>query len=160
MSKKKENRNKLIFGLLIAFLMISSTIGFIYSGGNSKNINGFKFIKTEQGWRVWIEEFDSYVFFEYLPDEIELDNLEFGFEEIKIFNENWDQNSLQRLQTLLFLNNVKVEIIDEFTCDERVFILNYSNYDSEITREEKCFYLNGDSSKILDEITYRTFGIK
>jgi len=160
MSKKKETRNKLIFGLLIAFLMISSTIGFIYSGSSSKNINGFKFVKTEQGWRVWIEEFDSYVFLEYLPDEIELNNLEFAFEEIKIFNENWDQNSLQRLQTLLFLDNVGVEMVNEYTCDERVFVLNHSNYDSEIIQEGKCFYLNGASSKILDEITYRVFDIK
>jgi hypothetical protein len=160
MSKKREARNKLIFGLLIAFLMVSSTIGFMYSGESSKKINGFKFIRTEQNWRVWVNEIDSYAYFRYLPNEINLDGLEFNFNKIKIFNENWDQNSLQRLQTLLFFKDVKVEIVDKIECNERTFILNNNRLDPTVTLEEKCFYLDGDSLKILDEIAYRVFNIK
>ena len=45
---KKKNNSKIYFGLFIAFLMISSTVGFMYGGGaETKKINGYKFNKTD-----------------------------------------------------------------------------------------------------------------
>ena len=70
MVKKKDN-SKIYFGLFIAFLMISSTVGFMYgSGAETKKVNGYKFTKVDGGWQTYIKEIESYWLFTYLPDEI------------------------------------------------------------------------------------------
>ena len=158
--KDKEKRNKIIFGLFIIFLMVSSTAGFIYSGNNTKKINGFKFIEVGNGWQVWIKDIESYLIFRYLPTEIE-EKFEFLNEKtnIKIYNENWSELYVDRLRTVLIFDNLQTEIVDELFCDEYTLVLDHSYSDLEISTEEKCFYLNGDSTKFIDGITYKIFGV-
>ena len=158
----REKRNKIIFGMFIIFLMISSTAGFIYSGSDSKKINGFKFTNTGTGWQTWIENINSYVFFTYLPNELNWNPDELIFtNNIKIINENWDQNKIQRFQTVLLFGNVNVELVEEIPdCEsDNYIILKHSFENAKLIKESKCFYLEGSSSEFIDGVTYKIFGV-
>ena len=158
--KDKEKRNKIIFGFFIIFLMVSSTAGFIYSGSPTKKINGFKFTNVGNGWQVWMDGINNYLVFRYLPNEILgdfsfLDNT-LSFE---VLNENWTDDEIQRLRTILLFGNIQVELVDEVNCDNNSLILDDSSYNFEIVNEVNCFYLNGDSIKFIEGITYKVFGV-
>jgi hypothetical protein len=159
---KKEKRNKLIFGFFIIILMISSTLGFIYSGGDSVKINGYKFMNTDQGWKVWIDEIDSYLYFNYLPDELgynlDLFDLELGY--VKIYNENWDLGGIQRLQAVLLFEGIQTQILNTtYVCTEDILILNNSDSIPVLTKEEKCLYLDGNYIMLTEGVIYKVFGI-
>ncbi len=160
MSKSKEQRNKIIFGLFIIFLMVSSTAGFIYSGGSTQKINGFKFTNVGDGWQVWIEELNSYLIFRYLPNEI---NFDFDFldnsSKFKILNKNWDQSSLEKLRTALLFRSIQTEIIDDLNCEEYTLVLNNLYSDLVLTKEQKCFYIEGDSLKFVEGVIYKVFKV-
>ena len=68
----KKNKNKLYIGLFIVFLMISSTIGFMYSSEDSKKINGNKFTLTDKGWQLYLD--GNYWYFDYLPSELDFES--------------------------------------------------------------------------------------
>jgi len=159
---KREKRNKLIFGFFIIVLMVSSTLGFIYSGGDSVKINGHKFVLTEQGWRIWIDEIDSYLFFNYLPNELgyELDLLDFEFGFAKIYNGNWDANALQRLQAVFLFEGIHTELLNTtYDCSEDTLVLSNSDSIPIITKEEKCLYLDGNYVMLTEGIIYKVFEI-
>ena len=160
MSMKKEKRNKLIFGLFIILIMVSSTLGFLYSGENTVKINGYKFVNTQQGWRVWIDEIDSYLYFNYLPEELRYDlnsfDLNFGF--VEIYNENWDNSSVQRLQSALLFEGISSEVVDEIDCAVDTIVLEDGSNPS-ITKEQKCLYFDGSYVEVTELIIYKVFGI-
>jgi len=162
MSIKKEKRNKLIFGLFIILLMVSSTLGFMYSGSDSVKINGHKFVLTEQGWKVWLDDLDSYLYFNYLPDELEydLDSFDFNFGFVKIYNEDWNDGAVQRLQSILLFKGIHTELVSESSdCDEDILILNDEDLDPSVTVEQKCLYFDGDYVKITEGVIYKIFEI-
>jgi hypothetical protein len=162
MSIKKEKRNKLIFGLFIILLMVSSTLGFMYSGSDSVKINGHKFVLTEQGWKLWLDELDSYLYFNYLPDELgyDLDSFDFNFGFVKIYNEDWNDGAVQRLQSIFLFKGIHTELVSESgDCDEDILILSDEDLDPSVTVEQKCLYFEGDYVKITEGVIYKIFEI-
>jgi len=142
--------------------MVSSTLGFMYSGSDSVKINGHKFVLTEQGWKVWLDELDSYLYFSYLPEELgyNLDSFDFNFGFVKIYNEDWDDRAVQRLQSVLLFKGISTELVSEAgNCDEDMLILNDGDLDPSITIEQKCLYFGGDYVKITEGVIYKVFGI-
>ena len=158
--KNKDKRNKILFGVFIIFLMISSTAGFIYSGNSTKKINGFKFTNNGASWQVWVEDIDSYLVFKYLPTEIDED---FSFldnkSKFKVYNDNWSEDSLNKLRTVLVFINIRTEIEETINCEEDSIVLTDSSSEININKEGKCFYLNGDSTKFIEGVTYKVFEV-
>lgn len=69
--EKRERRLKIIVSSVIAFLMITSVIGFLYSGGSDDryDYNGHRFKKSGYGWATKIET--TWASFVYYPPELE-----------------------------------------------------------------------------------------
>lgn len=140
--------------------MISSTAGFIYSGNDTKKVNGFKFTNVGNGWQVWVEDLENYMIFRYLPNEIneDFDFLDSSYS-FKIVNEGWNEEGVERLELIFQYGNKLAEVTEEVDCNEYTLILKGSNNILSINEEEKCFYLDGDYVKIIEGITYKLFGI-
>ena len=158
--KTNERRNKIIFGMFIIFLMISSTAGFMYSGNATKKINGFKFTQVGNGWQVWITQLDNYIVFNYLPNEITA-SFEFidSASKFYIHNENWNQERLDRFRTVLIFRDIETEVLSVSNCQQNTLILNHSFSDLTIVKEDKCFYLNGNSIEAIEGATYKIFEV-
>ncbi len=157
---KKKNNSKVYFGIFIAFLMVSSTIGFMYGGGaETKKINGYKFTRVDGGWQTYIEEIESYWLFTYLPNEI---NFDVGFYDFNVYSE--DETSKQyedKLKFIMLYSGVVVDSLEEKECngDRMMLVLKHSYDDVSITSEENCVYINGNLNKFVDGITYKIFGV-
>ena len=115
MAKDKDRKKKLYFGLLIIFLMVSSTIGFMYGGDSGvKKINGQKFVKVDGGWQLYIDEIESYWKFSYLPTELGFDPelLDFSGSELNVYSSNdLSKNYEERLKFVLLFRFSYGEII-------------------------------------------------
>jgi|APSaa5957512535_1039671.scaffolds.fasta_scaffold140398_2 hypothetical protein len=157
---KKKNNSKIYFGLFIAFLMISSTVGFMYGGGaETKKINGYKFTKVDGGWQTYIEEIESYWRFTYLPNEI---NFDIDFGEFNVYPENeLSKPYTDKIKFIMLYSGKEVEILDEKNCDGEIqlLILNHSYNDVIISEEENCILVNGNLNKFVDGLTYKIFGV-
>ena len=160
---KKEDKNKVYFGLFIIILMVSSSVAFMYSGDSStKKINGYKFIKTDRGWETYINQIKSNWVFNYLPNEIDFDvnDLDFGNGDINIYSEN-NEEYIENFKFILLYEQVIASEVDELDCnsDKITWVLNNKISNSEIVRENNCIYLNGNINKFLDGLTYEIFGV-
>lgn len=159
MVKKKDN-SKIYFGLFIAFLMISSTVGFMYGGGaETKKINGYKFTKVDGGWQTYIKEIESYWRFTYLPNEI---NFDINFREFNIYSDNELSNSYgDKVKLVMVYSGKEVKILDEKNCNKetQLLILNHSYGEVVISEEENCILVNGNLNKFVDGLTYKIFGV-
>ena len=70
MRKKKENKTpQVILVAFIAFIMVTSVIGFIWSGSPKVRYNGFSFEQTPEGY--YTEVGGKRVDFYYLPSDVE-----------------------------------------------------------------------------------------
>ena len=165
MAKDKDRKKKLYFGLLIIFLMVSSTIGFMYGGDSGvKKINGQKFVKVDGGWQLYIDEIESYWKFSYLPTELGFDPelLDFSGSELNVYSSNdLSKNYEERLKFVLLYKGVLVNSLQEEDCglENTVWILDSSSEDISFTKEEKCLYITGDLNKLVDGIAYKIFGV-
>ena len=162
MSKKKNN-NKIYFGVFIIFLMVSSSIGFMYSGdSNTKKVNGYKFTQTQGGWETYLDSIESWWAFSYLPNEIDfnVENFNFGSGEINIYSEE-DNDYIEEFKFVLLYGQIVANEVDEVDCDlERItWILSSKSSNSEIIQENNCIYLNGNLNKFIDGLTYKIFGV-
>ena len=159
MVKKKDN-SKIYFGLFIAFLMISSTIGAMYGGGaETKKINGYKFTKVDGGWQTYIEEIESYWRFSYLPNEMDF---EFNSEKFNIYSENELTKPYEnKIKLIMLYFGVEVEVLNEKNCsaETNLLVLNHSYDNVIITEEENCILVNGNINKFVDGLTYKIFGV-
>jgi hypothetical protein len=159
---KKQDRNKVIFGIFIIFLMVSSTLGFIYSGDSTtKKIDGHKFIRTDNGWRTYIESIESYWDFTYLPDEIEGASFNFNGNTVYLYSESEEKLYLDRFKFILLYGGVVGEIVDEKDCTSgaQTLVLVPSFSEPKITNDGNCIYLNGNINKFIDSLTYTIFGV-
>ncbi|MCX8194232.1 MAG: hypothetical protein N3G19_02615 [Candidatus Pacearchaeota archaeon] len=79
MKEKKRQRMNIIIGIIIAFLMIASVIGYAllesYQGeeGQTAKYRNYKFIKTENGWQTQIKVANQLITINtyHLPQEVE-----------------------------------------------------------------------------------------
>jgi hypothetical protein len=76
-AEKKKIRKELLWGIFIAVIMISSTIGFIYSGGSSDFTykDKFKFKATDSNTFIYSDSAKQQFVFRYLPPQVEDLNL-------------------------------------------------------------------------------------
>ncbi|MCD4759729.1 hypothetical protein K8R33_02485 [archaeon] len=161
---KKKDRSKIFFGVFIIFLMVSSTLGFIYGGGEeTKKINGYKFVKTPVGWSTYIKDIESYWEFTYLPDEINFDLSYFDLnsEAVYLYDLNNQTDYLSKFKFIFLYGGVIAEPVEELDCasDTKTFVLDHSLSSSEIVVDENCIYLNGNLNKFIDGLTYKVFGV-
>jgi hypothetical protein len=161
----KKNHNKVYFGIFIIFLMVSSTIGFMYGeGSETKKINGRKFVKTNSGWQTYFDEIGSYWEFSYLPNEINLDFNEVNFYsgKLNVYSTNELSGGYEeRLKFIMLYKGIIVEHLDEENCDleDQTLILSHSFENIEIIEENNCLYVNGNLNKFIDGITYKIFEV-
>ncbi|MDD5086907.1 MAG: hypothetical protein PHV16_04090 [Candidatus Nanoarchaeia archaeon] len=72
--KTKKNRSGFWFVIAIAFLMLTSTIGYVFKGGSSYKYNGFSFSGSEDG--RWIAKINGKnMIFYYHPENLENINI-------------------------------------------------------------------------------------
>jgi len=76
MRKKHEKKNKigLWLAVFIAFIMLTSTIGYVFKGGSNEKYNDFSFSRTDDGrWYTKIN--GRQMSFNYFPADLENINL-------------------------------------------------------------------------------------
>ncbi len=76
MRKKHEKKNKmgLWVAIFIAFIMLSSTIGYVFKGGSKEKYNDFSFSRTDDG--TWYTKVNGkQLAFHYFPSDLEDINL-------------------------------------------------------------------------------------
>jgi len=161
---KNSNKNKWLFGFFIIFLMISSTIGFMYSSdSSSRKVNGVKFVQNNGVWRAYIDSIESYWDFNYLPDEIGFDVNSINLNEQTIYvypNSQADKKYIDKLKFILLYRGISVEEADEKNCSEEMYILSSTlTSDIKISYEDKCILINGNINKFIDGLTYKVFGV-
>ncbi len=109
MVKEKKSRKNLILVAFIAFIMVTSILGFTLKDSSSNNYvyNGYTFMREGDKWKAYVN--DHYVSFDFLPSQVE--DIAFGgfnLNSNKIYI-SYDPNqtdsvveySLSRLYTLL-----------------------------------------------------------
>jgi hypothetical protein len=159
---RKENRNKLYIGFFIVFLMISSTIGFMYnSSSNTKKFNGYSFARTENGWITYIKEYGQYWSFNYLPTELNFGS-NIGFLSDKVYivlNDNDYSYDLIKKFALLGIVAERISL-DEVNCgiEENTLVFNEKEY-NKIYKEDNCIYLEGYIPKLIDRLFYHLLGV-
>ena len=157
---KKKNNSKVYFGIFIAFLMISSTIGFMYgSGAETKKVNGYKFTKVDGGWQTYIKEIESYWLFTYLPDEI---NFNTDFYEFNVYSENELSKQYEdKIKFIMLYTGNVVNSLEEKDCngDKALLVLDHTYDDVSISTDENCILVNGNLNKFVDGLTYKIFGV-
>jgi hypothetical protein len=159
---KKENNNKIYFGLFIIFIMVSSSVGFMYGGdSNTKKINGHKFTKTGAGWETYIDQIESYWAFTYLPNEIdfEIDELNLNDNELNIYADRYDMEYIDEFKFVLLYKGIVINEVDELDCNTNTWVLESKTSNSEIIKENNCVYLKGNINKFIDGLTYKIFGV-
>tara|TARA_Y100000034_G_C6693043_1_gene305244 strand:+ start:78 stop:542 length:465 start_codon:yes stop_codon:yes gene_type:complete len=153
---KKKEKSKLYMGLFIVFLMISSTIGFMYSSDNSKKYNGHSFTLTDNGWTTFVNK--QYWSFDYLPKEVIDVNVNLD-RDVLIYVE--DNQYFYELSNKFALLGIIVDRADIITCnsEKSVLVFNEMN-DNKIYKEDNCFYFEGNINKLIDALFYDLLGIK
>ncbi len=159
---RKKDKNKVYFGLFIIFLMVSSSIGFMYGGDSStKKVNGFKFTKTNSGWETYIPQIQDYWAFTYLPNEVDFDfdKIELESSQIKVYAQGGDKSYIDGIKFVLLYKGITVNPVEEVDCSQDMWILESQLSQSSITTEEGCIYVKGNINKFIDGLTYKIFGV-
>jgi hypothetical protein len=74
MKKQKESKKQTWMMAFIAFIMITSVIGFVWQGGTNKvRYNGIPFVEEANGWSTKIK--GKNLIFNYLPQEVDYINV-------------------------------------------------------------------------------------
>ncbi|MFH1376354.1 MAG: hypothetical protein ABIH25_01840 [Candidatus Woesearchaeota archaeon] len=163
----KKSKN-LFAALFIIFIMVMSTLGFIYSGGGSEKYNGYKFQQTDQGWATFVSRTNSYQTFTYLPSEVEdmgpIDikgNLIYvvdksnGYQGARLRDVFTSAGIISQFGSLD--DNSTLPIID---CDGDNFVVVLdSSADEDFYLEDNCIFINGNLNKGIDFLAYVVFGI-
>ena len=177
-------KTKIILTIFIAFIMITSVIGFIWTSGDSEDnsnfleYNNYKF-KNVNG-RYLLDINSNEFVFDNSPYEVAEIHLEdFNIESDKyyiLFNpEEKDLNmeySIQKLYLVLKSLNVNIQLAcsKEEGCDSNLPIKNCEDYsfyfkkseDTKVYKENKCVVVEGDNqgiSKAVDKINLKLLNI-
>lgn len=177
--KEKKDRKGIILTLFIAFIMITSVLGFVFSGDNNQDsidYNGYTFTRTDNGWASYIR--DQYIYFTYSPNELQdvpFDVFPINSGKVYVaYNPNeMDivlQNSIDKLRYTFSLNNIvaypacSIEDgcpdIPIVSCDSEFPVISFrkSNQDRIFT-DENCIVLEGYFVKNTDRLSYWLLGV-
>jgi hypothetical protein len=188
MRKEKKSKWGAVLVFFIAFIMISSIVGFIYSGNEGQfKYNGIKFIQVYNQWRTTINH--KQLTFDYFPSDVEQIELTSDITtallnkpEIDITSELNDTFSeeiaLANYNMALTLNNMNIYLRSGFTTNNTfnmpiltckdatsavpIIYFKQSNQ-TKITLENNCVIAeaknNIDILRIKDRLLYSMLGI-
>lgn len=184
---KEKSKKRLVLPAIIVFIMVTSTLAVIFRNeeSNAYNYNGYKFIKTENGWFSSINE--KTILLTYGPKELEnIQSISLDINELinaqKIY---LSINPLENLHQPIydFTTNIKPLIPNLIpacnvdipkcsnsplkTCKDanqntKIIIFQSSN-ESKISYENNCLVLQGDYetlTKLTDNLILTLFKIK
>ena len=155
--------------LMIVFLMVSSTIGFMYGGSEDtrEKYNGFTFTKTTQGWLTYIG--GQKFIFQYLPNELEsIEFNELNYENLYLaYSPGEITNELSYSFNLLYGTFILKDIIPQpacfeeldcpdlpiVSCNEGKNIIGFGN------ETEGCFMISENYIKNTERIVYDILGV-
>lgn len=186
--EKKRKRNQIIIGIILAGLMVLSSVGFAFlntnfGGNNSKtnpgkeNYNSYEFTAENNG--LWSTDITGMKFyFRYTPKETEdinVPNVDLGKYAGKILYINsQDSRAIQEISSVLQLYSSRVQYaciegmecknneLPLKTCDDNIISIEESN-STEITITNNCVFIKGkgsDKLKASDAFLYKLLGIR
>jgi hypothetical protein len=188
MRKEKKSKWGAVLVFFIAFIMISSIVGFIYSGqDNQFKYNGIKFIRTSTQWRTTIN--NKQLTFDYFPSDVEQIELSNDVATILLNKPEIDTTSelndtfseeiaLANYNMALTLNKLNIYVMGGFTTNNTfnlpiltckdatqavpIVYFKQSNQ-TKITIENNCIIAeaknNMDILRIKDRLLYSMLGI-
>lgn len=179
--EKKRQRNQIILGLILIFVMFFSVLGYSFSGGGESNkeidYNGFKFYKNEGLW--YLELNNSYFIFKNNPYETGNIGIETEINSISdYYNKPLYISSESNEASYEIYNNlgkiaerIQYACISEEKCEgdfpvktcENNFIIIEKDNQSKIFQNESCVFISGASenlTKITDEFLFNMLNIK
>ena len=181
--EKKKTRNKLIIGIILVGVMITSTVGFAFlnnpqsSAKTEKSIyNGYEFFLNNNGfWQANIQGYDFQ--FQYSPNETQLVSLgvDFSFYAKKplYFSSESPEAAaeigsnlgrfLPRMQEACLLGASCEKDIPEKNCTADNMIIIREGNESSFIQEENCVFISGpysDLVKLSDAFLYKILGVK
>lgn len=180
---KKRQRNQIIVGMVLIFVMFFSVIGYGFVERDTESIiikkinyNGFEFT-NQNGF--WVTEIDGLQFaFKNNPNEIEkIDSKVKGLENyyekpLYLFSENRDAEA----EIYMNLNSISQRVqkacptgkkcdgdLPVKTCDNNNFIIIEENETTEIRQDENCVFIKGSKEKLTelsDVFLFKTLNIE
>ena len=179
---KERKKSKLFLVVLIAFIMITSVIGFVITfnpNKSSKNLkyNGYEIYKVDKGYAVYVK--NNYFYFDNLPQDLENITLNINFNTNKIYlaydsSEEFNDYPLRKLGSILTSLNYLVyrACIDENSCVEDIPVVNCNQTEkviyfkvsnkTNLYNMDNCVVLEGSNSdhiKFVDRINYALLGV-
>jgi hypothetical protein len=158
---KKAKRKQLYMGLFIVFLMVTSTIGFMYSSDSRESYNGREFTLTEAGWVIYIDDVGKYWTFDYLPDEVDFDadiGVLSGRVEVVLDDVNYYYDLVRKFASVGIIT--EKSDLEEVDCEstDNTLVFSFSEY-NKIYKEGNCVYLEGNTPQLVDRLFYHIFGM-
>ena len=186
-AEKKKLKKELLWGIFIAVIMISSTIGFIYSGGSSDYVykEKFKFKATDSNTFIYSASAKQQFVFRYLPPQVEDLNLSTKIDTPMIYlSFNPNSSNLDMIELMRFelfedfkklgihavqgvLVNDSVYALPVITCKNAsvsspVIIFSSSN-ETKITEARGCVLFESkdgaDIVRLKERLLYSTLGV-
>ncbi len=183
--KREKNSKKVVLTVIIAFIMITSVIGFVTmreeknnNVGDKISYNGYDFIKVEEGWLVNINK--RQFVFRYNPKELENIDVNYVFNANKLYiaydASNTDQNIkyfVDKLTSIFELVGIRPvqACISEEKCPNIPIVDCKSNNkmieikkseESKISLEDNCLLMEGSVDyldKATEKIVYKLLGV-
>ncbi len=180
---KKRKRRGIIVGIILIGIMIFSTLGYSFLGGEKNdskklNYNGFEFEEQNGFWATNIE--NILFIFKYNPMQIEeinssLKNVNNYYNkplyiysedegaELEIYRNLFYENKIvQRMQSACLEGNICDEDLPIKSCEDNFIIITENNI-SKINQEGNCVFIEGKKenlTKITDEFLFKIIGIQ
>ena len=183
--EKKRKRNQLIVGVVLIFIMVGSTLGFVFQFGggnlgnsedNSGNILNYNGLQFEFINGFWV--FGNFVF-RYNPEEVP--NIGSGLNAISSYRDFplyfYSENEEAAIEVQVNIGGVAESLqeacpeSESGSCEESLpvrtcidnFIIIKENSISDIRQEENCVYIEGPATeltRLTDQFLYKILGVK
>ena len=177
--ERKDRRNKIIIGVVLAVVMLLSTLGYSLmsgektsSGVEKASYNGLDFYKQGEFWQTTISGNNFY--FSYLPNETRKLNLartltDYNGKTLYFTDMGTGMEEVAR-NIGNFVTRIQRACLDYENCTENIPVKNCSNNiliikeketaGNPIVSEDNCvFIFSNDTVKDADAFLYRIFGV-
>ena len=184
--EKRQRVNHIVIGVLLMFIMLSSTIGFaLFSGGgsigNSNNLeyNGIDFMTNEQGlWKFEIEDDTFQTSFHPLDTQDIVLGFDFNVNEISGKPLYYVKDSENAVSELLYnigryaqryqevcLEGEKCEkdLIEKSCADSIIVFKSVENQPIKIYKDNKCVFIEAPTAeqvKAADRLIFKSLNIQ
>jgi len=179
-----KNKNKIYFAIFIAFIMITSILGFFYGGSEERfTYKGFSFNHVGEKWITHIN--GKSVDFDYFPGDVDYINLSdviiSKIKNSKMIYVTYSQNqsNLDEIAIAQFSLSQKLSDFNIYVAsaiaeknDFGLPVINCNNatefvpvielrkgYSDSIILEKDCIILDGNLIKLKDRLMYGLYGI-